>query len=67
MRNPNACGDWNIDVRGGEIVAVICPACQTPAEHVEAEINLATLDYGMLVDGRLIGRAKHGFGGGVGG
>jgi hypothetical protein len=39
-------------------VVGICPDCQTPEEHVEAEINLATLDYFRDEHGRMVGRPK---------
>lgn len=52
--------EWNMVVEAGIITAVICPGCQTPMDHMEAEINHATLDYGMH-DGRLVARPKGGW------
>ncbi|RFA14236.1 hypothetical protein B7R21_06460 [Subtercola boreus] len=52
-------GNWNVDVRQGVPVAIICPACQTAEENAEAEINLATTDYlGADAFGRILGRIK---------
>ena len=39
---------WNAVFDEGRKRGLLCPKCQTPEEHVEAEINLATLDYGSL-------------------
>ena len=59
LRNANS--DWNITLRAGRIVEVTCPSCQTPEEYVEAEINLATLDYlGFDALGRMVVRPKVG-------
>lgn len=53
-----AAHDWNVDVRQGVIVQHLCPACQSPEENAEAEINLATTTYGRDAFGRLIGSPK---------
>lgn len=50
--------DWNGEFRNGRLVAVLCPACQTPEEDVEARVNEATLVYGADDRGRVIGRPK---------
>lgn len=36
---------WNVNIRAGYVVEVICPRCQTVEENVEAEIRIATTDY----------------------
>jgi hypothetical protein len=41
-----------------ELDGCLCPDCQTPEENAEAAINEATLEYGVSVDGRLLGRPK---------
>lgn len=51
---------WNITVEQGRIVGHLCPACQTPEENAEAEINLATTTYGVDSFGRMIGSPKIG-------
>lgn len=51
-------GDWNATVKGGVVVGILCPDCQTPEQNVEAEINMATLDYGRDAQGRLRGKPK---------
>jgi hypothetical protein len=51
-------GEWNVVVKKGRVQGYLCPACQTPEENTEAEINRATLDYGVTLDGRLLGRPK---------
>ena len=38
-------GDWNGQFKSGQVVAILCPACQTPEQNAEAEINAATIDY----------------------
>jgi hypothetical protein len=50
---------WNVTLSEGQIVAegFTCPACQTPEENTEAEINLATLDYGNK-DGLITGKPR---------
>ena len=48
---------WNIVFSQGMITGYVCPTCQTPEEHAEAEINAATLDYTTItVDA--FGRAR---------
>ena len=49
---------WNATVRAGIVVALLCPACQTPEENAEAEINAATLNYSTDAFGRNIGTPK---------
>lgn len=41
-------GDWNAVFEQGVCVGIKCPACQTPEENAEAEINEATIDYNTL-------------------
>lgn len=50
--------NWNAVTRRGLLVGLICNGCQTVEEHTEAEINLATIDYGATPDGRLTGTPK---------
>lgn len=47
-------GDWNLEVKSNELVGILCPSCQTPGEHLEAEVHQATLQYTATPDGRLI-------------
>ncbi|MEU9805588.1 hypothetical protein [Mycobacterium sp. NPDC050853] len=60
LRNPDSVQGhaWNIVVESGYITGLICPACQSGEENIEAEINHATLDYGLDGLGRLVGRPK---------
>lgn len=51
---------WNATFSAGRVVGYLCPACQTPEENVEAEINLATTNYGLDPFGRVIGFPKIG-------
>ncbi len=51
-------GDWNAILRDGEVVGVLCPACQTPEENSEAVVNQATVVYTRDAKGRTLGRAK---------
>lgn len=51
-------GAWNARYVAGVEKGLICPACQTPDENVEAEINEATLNYGVDAFGRSIGVPK---------
>lgn len=37
--------DWNAELKSGFVVAVLCPACQSPEENAEAVINEATVAY----------------------
>lgn len=60
-RSLNAMSNWNVVVERGYVTGLLCPACQTPEENVEAAINEATLDY-TLIGGRLAGRPKGGNG-----
>jgi hypothetical protein len=46
----------------GEPIGYLCPNCQTPEENAEAEINLATIDYSVDDQGRMVGRPKVGGG-----
>lgn len=39
---------WNATFSEGVIAGYLCPRCQTPDEHLEAEINFATLDYSRI-------------------
>lgn len=45
-------------MKGGVVISVLCPTCQTPEENAEAEINLATLTYSRDADGRYRGHPK---------
>ncbi|MFC9769332.1 hypothetical protein [Rhodococcus jostii] len=36
--------NWNITLDFGVPTEIICPDCQTPDEHAEAEINEATTE-----------------------
>ena len=49
---------WNVVLEAGLIVGLLCPACQSPEEDAEAVINEATVVYGSLPDGRVIGRPR---------
>lgn len=49
---------WNFDLRGGVVVEIICPSCQTAEENAEAEINEATLNYSVDAFGRFVGASK---------
>lgn len=50
-------GNWNGQFfKASRLVAVLCPRCQTPEENTEAEINLATTDYGVNAFGIPVGR-----------
>jgi Zn finger protein HypA/HybF involved in hydrogenase expression len=51
---------WNVELKNGKVQWYICPDCQSPEQNVEAEINEATLHYGTLPDGRIIGFPKEG-------
>lgn len=49
---------WNVTLSRGVVAGATCPTCQTAEENVEAEINLATLDYRTDRLGRVQGRPK---------
>jgi len=51
-------GDWNVAITDGEITGSLCPACQTPEEHIAATINEATLDYATDANGRVVTAPK---------
>ncbi|KXP08791.1 hypothetical protein [Tsukamurella pseudospumae] len=51
---------WNAQFCNGRIAWILCPACQTPGENAEAEVNEATLDYGTGPLGEQIARPKTG-------
>lgn len=52
-------GAWNVELRAGVPVGLLCPRCQTPEESIEAEVHEATIDYqGVDQFGRLWGRPK---------
>lgn len=53
-------GDWNATMEAGVVVSVLCPACQTPDENAEAEINGATTVYGRDALNRVRGLPKVG-------
>ena len=57
-RRMRSVAGWNCTIKSGVIVGNICPACQTPEQNAEAEINEATLDYGRDQFGRVIGKPK---------
>lgn len=50
--------DWNAVFVAGVPVALVCSACQSPAEDAEAEANADTLDYTDAPIGRVVGRRK---------
>ncbi|BFM23067.1 hypothetical protein [Microbacterium sp. che218] len=52
---------WNIIYKRGVIIGFLCSQCQTPEENAEAEINEATLDYGVDAFGRAVARPKGAF------
>ncbi|RPA64895.1 hypothetical protein EF294_07375 [Gordonia oryzae] len=58
LRNPATDTAWNVTVERGQIVGHLCPDCQTPEENAEAEINLATLEYGYDPAIGLLGRPR---------
>ena len=49
---------WNVTARAGVIVDYTCPQCQTVEQHVEAEINEATIDYQTGKSGLIFVRPK---------
>jgi len=49
---------WNMVLRDGRIVAVLCPGCQSPEEDMEAEVNQATLSYEADDQGRIWNRPR---------
>lgn len=49
--------NWNATFSEGLLVGFLCPRCQTPEEHLEAEVNFATLDYSS-VETDPLGRAR---------
>lgn len=51
-------GNWNVEMKDGRPQFLLCPSCQTPEENAEAEINEATLRYGVDVFGRGIAVPK---------
>ncbi|AZI62765.1 hypothetical protein RQN9TF_17980 [Rhodococcus qingshengii] len=57
-RRMRAMDGWNVTMRGGIPVELLCPTCQTPEENAEAVINEATLVYGRTPNGRAIARPK---------
>lgn len=52
------CGDWNVSVKHGYVIGLVCPKCLTAEENAEAVINEATIDYSTDEDGRLLGKPK---------
>lgn len=48
---------WNCTMRSGVMAGYLCPTCQTPEQNAEAEINAATLNYGVDPAGRFVGTA----------
>lgn len=56
--------DWNCTWKGGRPTGeFLCPDCQTPEEHIEAQVNEATLDYTNATfdeAGRWYVKPKHG-------
>jgi hypothetical protein len=49
---------WNMVLRDGRIVAVLCPGCQSSEEDLEAQVNAATLSYQADDQGRIWNRPK---------
>jgi len=60
QRRHRGSGDWNVTIRDGEVVGVLCPTCQTPEENAEAVVNEATLVYSRDAAGRTPGKPKGG-------
>lgn len=44
-RNRDELERWNVEYIAGLQVGTLCPDCQTSEQHIEAEINHATVDY----------------------
>ncbi|OII61261.1 hypothetical protein BJP40_06495 [Streptomyces sp. CC53] len=45
--------EWNAVMANGRLAGYRCPGCQSPEDHVEAEVNNTLIDYGRAVaDGR---------------
>jgi hypothetical protein len=57
-RYRNDRGDWNVQMRHGIALWILCPDCQTDAEDLEAQVNLAATDYRRDAFGRTIGFPK---------
>ena len=53
-------GEWNVVLRAGVAIGVLCPSCQTPEENAEAVINEVTTEYGTDAFGRAVGRPRTG-------
>lgn len=51
---------WNVFFDDGVPQYLVCPACQTPEEHVGAEVCAATMRYGRDSDGRFVSWPKGG-------
>lgn len=49
---------WNVAMVQGVVAGFLCPACQTPEENAEAEINEATLTYKIDAFGRTVATLK---------
>jgi hypothetical protein len=45
-------------LRDGQIVALLCPGCQSTDEDLEAQVNQATLSYQADEQGRIWNRPK---------
>ena len=52
------CEGWNGCYSAGRLYAVVCPACQTDEESIEAEANAAVTDYEVQADGTVKGYMK---------
>lgn len=51
-------GDWNVTLEKGVVAGLLCPACQTVDENVEAVINESTIDYSVDDGGLVRGQSK---------
>ena len=45
--------NWSVVTEWGHVTEVLCPACQTVVEHVEADVNEATSVAIFASDGRI--------------
>lgn len=57
-RRMRSMAGWNSVFKAGVVVGNLCPDCQTPEQNAEAEINEATLDYGINALGLIVAKPK---------
>lgn len=50
--------DWAARFEQGALSAVYCPRCQSEAEHVEGQVNLATMEFEIDDKGEVHGKPK---------